>query len=188
MFSRAVTREPNNDAEFQRVKESVQSQCPVAQFEKELRLLNPTPAQLFQVLEVTLLSALPRETKNDFMQKIGEQVAFTLHQVRVVPGDEHVTMMLVDAYRDAAKFTGFCQDQLAQILSNTKDAEGISAEEINSYMFAKLQDRVRYILYRKGLPVEDRNAYDDPAPQMLQRSREDFLLGKGVFEPREEGL
>ncbi len=188
MFSRALTREPNNDAHFQQLKESVQSQCLVAQFEKELRLLNPTPAQLFQLLEVTLLSGSSRETKNEFMQKIGEQVAFTLQQVRVAPGEEDVTMMLVDAYRDAAKFTDFCQDQLAPILSNTRGVDEISAEEINSYLFAKLQDRVRYILYRKGFAVEDRNAYDDPAPQMLQRSRENFLLGKGVFEPGEEGL
>lgn len=188
MLSRTVTKEPNNDAEFQRLRQSVQSQCTVDQFQKDLRLLNPTPAQLFQVLEITLLSGSSRETKNDFMQKIGEQVAFTLHQVPVRPGQEDVTMMLVGAYRDAARLTAFCQDDLASILSNTKGANGISAEEINSYMFAKLQDRVRYILYMKGLPVEDRNAYEDPAPQALERSREDFLLGKGAFDPKEEGL
>ena len=188
MFAGPVQRQPKNAEEFLRIRQNVISLCSIDDFQEGLGKLNPTPAQLFQLLEIVLLSALPRDSKNEFMQKIGERAAFTLQNVTFLPGDEVVTAMMVDAYRDAATMTAFCQDQLAPILSNTTGGNGFSAEDINSYLFAKLQDRLRFMLRVKRLPIEDRSDYVDPAPQELKRTREDFLEGNGTFDPAEEGL
>jgi hypothetical protein len=188
MFTGTVQRQPNNAHEFQAMRQNVVSLCSIHAFEEGLKKLNPTPAQALQLLEIVLLSGLPRDIKYEFMQKLGEQSAFTVHNISFRRGDEAVTGMLVEAYKDAANITAFCQDQLEPILANTAGSNGLSAEEINSYLFAKLQDRLRFMLRVKYLPVEDRSEYTDPAPQTLGRTREDFLDGKGTFDPAEEGF
>jgi hypothetical protein len=192
MFANKLQRNPDNAGEFQKLRQNIISQCSVDDFEKGLPFLNPTPAQVFQVLEITLLSESSREIKNVFMQKIGEHVASALRDIPLNSGpnsrDQFETQMMIEAYRDAVKMVAFCQDELAPILLNTKSVNDLPAEEINSYLFAKLQDRLRFMLRAKGLPAEDRSTYADPAPKGLERSKEDFLAGRGAFDPAEVGI
>ena len=188
MFATPINREPNNHAEFSQVKESLHMGIAAEVFKEGLRRLNPTPAQLLQLLEINLLSASALSAKNELMQMIGERAAFTVRSIDVSRKEEVTALQTIDAYRDAAQITAFCQDELAPILSNSKDANGLSAAEINSYLFAKLQDTLRFVLIAKGLPVEDREPYSDPAPGQLGRSREDFLAGRGIFDPVEAGF
>jgi hypothetical protein len=188
MFATPINREPNNHAEFSQVKESLHIGSAAEVFKEGLEKLNPTPAQLLQLLEITLLSPSALPAKNEFMQMIGERAASAVMSIHVSRGEEVTALQMIDAYRDAAQITAFCQDELALILSNTKDANGLSAAEINSYLFAKLQDTLRFVLNAKRLPVEDREPYSDPAPGELERSREDFLVGRGIFDPVKAGF
>ena len=188
MFATPINRDPNNQAEFSQVKESLHMGIAAEVFEEGLRKLNPTPAQLLQLLEINLLSASPLPAKNELMQMIGEHAASAVQSIQVSRGEELTALQLIDAYKDAARITAFCQDGLAPIISNTKDAEGLSAAEINSYLFAKLQDALRFMLIAKRLPVEDRELCSDPAPGQLGRSRDDFLAGRGIFDPVKAGF
>jgi hypothetical protein len=188
MFATSINREPNNHAEFSQVKKSLNGGTTAEAFKEDLRKLNPTPAQLLQLLEINLLSATPLPAKNKLMQMIGEHAASAVQSIQISRGEELTALQMIDAYKDAARITAFCQDGLAPILLNTKDANGLSAAEINSYLFAKLQDTLRFVLIAKRLPVEDREPYCDPAPSQLGRSREDFLAGRGTFDPVEAGF
>jgi len=188
MLATSINREPNNHAEFSQVRESLYVGTTGAAFKEALVKLNPTPAQLLRLLEINLLSASPLPAKNELMQMIGEHAASAVRSVQVSHGEELTALHMIDAYKDAATITAFCQESLAPILSNAKDANGLSAAEINSYLFAKLQDTLRFVLMAKRLPVEDREPYSDPAPGTLGRSREDFLAGRGTFDPVEAGF
>lgn len=176
----AINTKPNNDRQFDECRKLLIDECSPGELKESLTRLKPTPAQIFRVTEITLLADSSLETKHDLLQKIGEYVAQSLSEVLVL---SETVLMMINAYRDAVKMVSFSQDEIESIMKITKGNNGISAEEIKAYLFAKHQDCVRYIIARKGLEVENREPYNDPAPQSLERTREDFLAGKGAFIP-----
>jgi hypothetical protein len=185
MVAPSINREPSNHAIFTHVREAIRGGCAPDAFAKELLLLNPTPAQIFQLLEITVLSESSLESKNELMQKLGEHAVATISTSTIPQRDRSLAHEMIHAYKEAADTTAWCQDLLSGIRGNVEAREGLSAAEFNLCCLAELQDMLRFILRTNRLPVEDRTEYKDPVLKVCRRSREDFLDGKGVYNPAE---
>ena len=176
-----VNKSPDNSAAFQELSTNIRNGCTVEEFAAAVPRTNPSPAQIFQTLEIVLLSDIQREVKPQYLSVLSSYITRSLSRV---PGadepEPHLTGMM-NAYRDAKGMIDFCGQHLTVILGNTRGTIEVSAEDINSYQFAKLQDRLRLMLRLKRVPFEERTPYSDPAPSALERTREDFLDGSGTL-------
>jgi hypothetical protein len=180
-----VNKNPDNSAAFQALALQVRQACSIEEFTSAIPRTNPSPAQIFQTLEIVLLSRIERDDKPLYLRVLSDYIEGSLKKV---PGldtpDSNLTGMM-NAYRDAGQMITFMTSELTKISSINRGANGLSAEDIQSYLFAKTQDSLRLMLRVKGLSVEDRAPYTDPAPLALERSRDDFLEGTGTLGEQE---
>lgn len=179
-----VTRNLNNEKQFEHLRTSVASatMTPDA-LKEELRTVSPTPAQLFRTIEVALLSASTLEVKEALLAGVREYVEETIKKTSEGGLPQSDTTRLVAAYRDASLLATFCQQHLSSMAAVSESSDGLTSADQRAYLLAQLQDKVRLTLKFKGLRVEDRMSYEDPAPQACGRSREDFLRGAGTINP-----
>ena len=141
-----VNKSPDNSGAFEDLSNRIRNSCSVEELASVLPRTNPTPAQMFQTLEIIMLSNLPRESKPEYLTVLGTYIDRSCRKIPGADEPEPALMGMMAAYQDAGKMIKFCQEGLNTIITNSRGTDEVSAEDINSYQFAKLQDTLRLML------------------------------------------